>query len=156
MATTQRVRRKKAFHSIAVSVFVNGTEDESKVVTALRLIVPENVRIDRQPVTGHFGNAIVVLKAQTGEAQAIRQVIDAFKNKLPKRDLIQLRRQIPQYLSERCTLVVKFDKQTAARGALKLGTDDPIVVRAKIAAYPARVEIAAEIARDVLNNECIC
>ncbi|MEI7826863.1 MAG: RNA-binding domain-containing protein [Euryarchaeota archaeon] len=156
MATTHRVRRKKAFHSIAVSAFVQGTEDESKVATAFRLIVPENVRIDRQPVTGHFGNAIVVLKAQTGEAQAIRQVIDAIRNKLPKRDLMQLRRQIPQYLSERCTLVVKFNKQTAACGALELGTNDPIVVRARIAAYPARVEIAVEIARDVLNNECIC
>lgn len=152
MATTHHVRRKKAIHSITVSVFVHGTEDESKVVAAFRLIVPENVRIDRQPVTGHFGNAIVILKARTGKAQAIRQVIDAIRNKLPKRDLIQLRGQIPQLLSERRTLVVKFDKQAAARGVLARGKVDPIVVRAKIAAYPARLEIAAEIARDLLNN----
>jgi len=156
MATTHHVRRKKAIHSIAVSVFVHGTEDESEVVAAFRLIVPENVRIDRQPVTGHFGNAIVILKARTGKAQAIRQVIDAIRNKLPKRDLIELRGQIPQHLSERCTLVVKFDKQAAARGVLERGKADPIVVRAKIAAYPARLEVAAEIARDLLNNAYIC
>jgi len=156
MATTHRVRRKKAIHSIAINVFVHATEDESKVLAALHLIVPENVRIDRQPVTGHFGNAIVILKAQTGQAQAIRLIIDAIRNKLSKRDLIQLRGQILQHLSERCTLVVKFDKQAATRGVLELGKDDPIVFRAKIAAYPARRGIAAEIARDVLNHACIC
>ena len=156
MATTNRIRRKKAIHSITFNVFVHATEDESKVLAALRLIVPENVRIDRQPVTGHFGNAIVILKARTGQAQAIRLIIDAIRTKLPKRELIQLREQIPQHLSERCTLVVKFDKQAAARGVLELGKEDPLVVRAKIAAFPARLGIAAEIARDVFNNACIC
>jgi RNA binding exosome subunit len=156
MATTHRVRRKKTIHSIAVNVFVHATEDESKVLAGLRLIVPENVRIDRQPVTGHFGNAIVILKAQTEQAQAIRLIIDAIRNKLPKRDLIRLQGQIPQLLSERCTLVMKFDKQAAVSRVLELGKDDPIVVRAKIAAYPACLGTAAEIARDVLNNACIC
>ena len=156
MATTHRVRRKKTIHSIAVNVFVHATEDESKVLAGLRLIVPENVRIDRQPVTGHFGNAIVILTARTEQAQAIRLIIDAIRNKLPKRDLIRLQGQIPQLLSERCTLVMKFDKQAAVRGVLELRKEDPIVVRAKIAAYPARLETAAEIARDVLNNACIC
>jgi RNA binding exosome subunit len=151
MATTHRVRRKKPIHSLAVNVFVYATEDERKALAAFRLIVPENVRIDRQQVTGHFGNAIVILKSRTEQAQAIRLIIDAIRNKLVKRDLIQLRGQIPQYLSERCTLVVKFDKQAAARGVLELGKDDPIVVRAKIAAYPAHLGPAAEIARDVFE-----
>jgi RNA-binding protein len=152
METTHRARRNKPIHSIAVNVFVHATEDEGKVLTGLRLIVPENIRIDRQPVTGHFGNPIVLLEARTGQAQAIRLIIKTIKNKLPQRDLIQLRGQIPQLLSEKCTLVVKFDKQAAARGVLALGKADPIVVRAKIAAYPARIGVAAEIARDVLND----
>jgi RNA-binding protein len=152
METTHRVRRKKTIHSIAVNVFVHSTEDESKVLAGLRLIVPENVPIDRQPVTGHFGNPIVILKARTGQAQSIHLIINTIKNKLSKRDLKQLRGQIPQLFSERCTLVVKFDKQAAARGVLALGKDDPIVVRAKIAAYPGRIRVAAEIARNALNN----
>ena len=155
MATTHLVRRKKAIHSVTVNVFVRATEDESKVLTAFRLIVPENLLIKRQPVTGHFGNSIIILKARTEQIQAIRLIIHAIVNKLSRRDLTRLREQIPQHLSERCTLVVKFDKQAAARGVLELGEDDPIVVRAKIAAYPARPSIAAEIARDVLNNAYI-
>jgi RNA binding exosome subunit len=155
MATNHRVRRKKAIHSIVVNVFVRATEDESRVLAAFRLIVPENVLIERQPVTGHFGNSIVLLNARTEQAQAIRLIIHAIGNKLSKRDLIRLREEIPQHLSETCTLVVKFDKQAAARGILELGENDPIVVRAKIAAYPARPSIAAEITRDVLNNACI-
>ncbi|HEX7515087.1 MAG TPA: RNA-binding domain-containing protein [archaeon] len=155
MVTTYRVRRKKAIHSITVNVFVRSTEDESKVLAALRLIVPENVLIERQPVTGHFGNSIVILKARTEQAQTIRLIIRAIRNKLSKCEFIRLQEQILQHLSERCTLVVKFNKQAAARGVLELGEDDSIVVRAKIAAYPARPSIAAEIARDVLNNACI-
>jgi RNA binding exosome subunit len=155
MATTHHVRRKKAIHSVTVCVFVLATEDESKVLAAFRLIVPENVLIERQSVTGHFGNSIVILKARTEQAQAIRQIIHAIANKLSNREFIRLREQIPQHLSERCTFVVKFDKQAAARGVLELGEDDPMVVRAKIAAYPARPNIAAEIARDVLNDAYI-
>jgi RNA-binding protein len=155
MATTHRARGKKAIHSVTVNVFVRSTEDESKVLAAFRLIVPENVLIERQPVTGHFGNSIVILKARTEQAQAIRLIIRAIGHKLSKREFIRLREQIPQHLSEKCTLVVKFNKQAAARGVLELGDDDPIVVRTKIAAYPARPSIAAEIARDVLNDACI-
>ncbi|MGZ4863284.1 MAG: RNA-binding domain-containing protein [Halobacteriota archaeon] len=142
---------KKGIHSITVNVFIRSTEDESKVLAAFRVIVPENVLIERQLVKGHFGNSIVILKARTERAREIRLIIRAIRNKLSKREFMRLQEQIPQHLSERCTLVIKFNKQTAAHGVLELGSEDPIVVRAKIAAYPARPSIAAEIARDVLN-----
>jgi RNA binding exosome subunit len=151
-ATTHQLKRKKAIHSVAVSVFIYGTEDESRVFAAIRLIVPENVTVYRQQVAGHFGNAIIILKARIRDAQTIRQVIETIRNKLPKRDRIHFQERIHQHLSEKCTLVMKFDKQSAARGTLTPGEDDPIVVRVKIAAYPARPETAAEIARDLLNN----
>ncbi|MGZ7132597.1 MAG: RNA-binding domain-containing protein, partial [Halobacteriota archaeon] len=67
-------------------------------------------------------------------------------------ELMQLRDEIPQHLSQRCTLVMKFDKQAAACGFLRQGNEDPIVLRAKIAAYPARVETAARITRDLFED----
>jgi RNA-binding protein len=152
MATNDQVQRKKAIHSLSVKVFVYGTEDESRVCKALRLIVPESVQIGRELLTGHFGNSIVVLSARTKKTSTIRAIFDVIKSELSNGDLKELREHILQHLSETCTLVVKFDKQAAAGGVLQLGTSDPIVLRAKIAAYPAHIEGAAQIARDLLNH----
>ena len=156
MPTSDPVQRKKTIHSLTVKVFVYGTEDESRVCQALRLIVPESVQIDREPLTGHFENSIVVLSARTKKTAAIRAVFDTIRNRLSNSDLKELRERILQHLSETCTLVIKFDKQAAAGGVLQLSTKDPIVLRAKIAAYPAHADQAAEIARDLLNHAEVC
>jgi RNA binding exosome subunit len=145
-------RPKKAIHSISVSVFAHATENESKVLAALRLIVPEHLNVDRLSVAGHFGNPMIIRTARTEKASETRHIISAIKKKLPKDQLMQLRDEIPQHLSQRCTLVMKFDKQAAARGFLRQGKEDPIVLRAKIAAYPARVETATRITRDLFND----
>jgi len=143
---------KKAIHSISASVYAHGTEDEDKVLRALRLVVPESVSVNRQLVTGHFGNRILVFTARTEKTREARGIINEIKKKLPKGELNELRDQIAQHLNQECTLVLKFDKQAAARGFLRQGNDDPIVLRAKIAAYPAHVETAAQIARELLDN----
>ena len=145
-------RPKKTIHSISVSVFAHGTENEGKVLAALRLIVPESVSVDRLPVTGHFVNPMVILTARTGKAYETRHVVGAIKQKLPTDELMELREQIPQHLNQRCTLVMKFDKQAAARGFLRQGKEDPIVLRVKIAAYPARVETATRIIRAIFDD----
>jgi hypothetical protein len=152
MATSYPIRRKKVIHSLTVKVFVYGTEDETRVCKAVRLIVPESVQIDREPLTGHFGNSIVILSARTKKTAETRAVFDVIRNQLSSGDLKELRERTLQHLSETCTLVVKFDKQAAAGGVLQLGTKDPIVLRAKIAAYPAHANEAAEIARNLLNH----
>ena len=145
-------RPKKAIHSISVRVFAHGTENESKVLAALRLIVPETVTVDRLQVTGHFGNPMVILTARTEKANDTRHIIDAIKTKLPKGELTELREQIPQHLDQRCTLVLKFDKQAAARGFLRQTKEDPIVLHAKIAAFPARLQNAMQITRDLFDD----
>ena len=137
---------------MSVSVFAHGTESESKVLTALHLIVPEDVGFDHLQVTGHFGNPITILTARITKTNETRHVISAIKEKLPKTELMELREQVPQHVSQRCIFVMKFDKQAAARGSLHLGNEDPIVLRVKIAAYPARADTAVRIARDLLNE----
>jgi RNA binding exosome subunit len=146
------LRPKKAIHSISVRVFAHATENESKVLAALRLIVPEHISVDRLSVVGHFGNPMIILTARTEKASETCHIIGTIKTKLPKDELMELREEIPQHLSQRCTLVMKFDKQAAARGFLRQGKEDPIVLRAKIAAYPARVETATRITRDLFDD----
>ncbi len=144
--------QRKLVHSITVSAFVYATEDEERVQAALRVIVPGEVPLTRQHVTGHFGNPIIVLKAWIKQAPAIRHTLDVINKKLSKSERECLKEEATRYLDNACNLFIRFDKQQAARGILQLGRKDPVLVRLKLAAYPARRETALDIARELWKN----
>ena len=58
-----------------------------------------------------------------------------------------LKTQITERVDEQCALHIRFDKQAAYEGEVKLATTpDTIAVRIKLKAYPARREIAIKVA----------
>ncbi|MGZ7112376.1 MAG: RNA-binding domain-containing protein [Halobacteriota archaeon] len=146
------MQRKKLVHSIVASTLVHATEEEGRVLAALRVIVPSEVRIDKQRATGHFGNPVIILRARMEHAQAIRRTLDMINEKLLESDLEHLKDNASRYLDDNGNLFIRFDKQQAARGLLRLGRKDPILVKLKLAAYPARRETALELARRLWNN----
>ncbi len=150
--SASRVKRSKLIHNLVASTFVHATEDEARVLLALRVVVPKEVPIYKQHTTGHFGNPIVVLRAHVEKAQLIRITLERINEKLAKTDLTQLKESVDRYLDDDCNLFIRFDKQQAARGVLKLGREDPILVKLKLAAYPARREKALNLARRLWNN----
>ncbi len=152
MPAKEPVERKKLVHSIVVSTFVHATEEEGRVLAALRVIVPHDVSIDQQRTTGHFGNPVIILRARMEQAQAVRRTLDMINEKLLKNDSEHLKEYASRYLDDKGNLFIRFDKQQAARGALRLGREDPILVKLKLAAYPARRETALELARRLWND----
>lgn len=152
MPAKEPVQRKKLVHSIVVSTFVHATEEEERVLVALRVIVPSEVPIDQQRATGHFGNPVIILRARMEQAQAVRRTLDMINEKLLKSDSEHLKDNASQYLDDSGNLFIRFDKQQAARGALRLGREDPILVKLKLAAYPARRQTALELARRLWND----
>ena len=152
MPTNSRVQRRKFVHSITVSAFVHATEEDERVLAAMRIVVPSELPIHKQRATGHFGNPIVTLRARIEQARVIRQTLDAVKEKLSPRELNALKQNASQYLDSNCNLFIRFDTQSAARGVLKLGREDPILLKLKLAAYPARRETALELVRKLWND----
>lgn len=155
MPAKDRVQRRKLIHSIVASTFIHATEDEERVLAALRVVVPTEVPITKQHMTGHFGNPIIILKVRIEQAQAIRRTLDSISQKLSKSELAHLKENAARYLDDDCNLFVRFDKQQAARGVLQLGRKDPILVKLKLAAYPARRETALDLARGLWKNAAL-
>lgn len=130
------------FHYIDLRTFCYETEDERRVERAIRELLPEEVAIDREESTGHYGDRILVLSARIERADEIRIVLDRIT---ASPDLDRIRSELPDRIDEDCSLFVRFDKQAAYNGTIRLG--EGIELRAKVEAYPARREAAIENAR---------
>lgn len=114
---------------ITVRVFSHATEDPEKVQTAIRNTLPEqlsaNLTVTKTSVTGHHGNPIVLYEAKLEDKQALPAALEKIGASLSSLDKEQLNAEIKQHIEKR-NLYLRFDKQNAFLGTLKLGTVDPI------------------------------
>ena len=115
---------------IEVRVFSHATEDEEKVISAVRKILPDELSVDagfqKSSLTGHHGNPIISLETRLTDKQALSLVLDRIGKKLSSLDKETLDQEIKLHLEKR-DLYLRFDKQAAAcSGELKLASVDPI------------------------------
>jgi RNA binding exosome subunit len=133
------------FHYVDLRTFSYVTEDDRKVETALRRLLPEEFDLDRAESEGHHGDRIVVLSARVENADDVRTVLDA----LADADLGVVVAELDDRVAEDCSLYCSVDKAGAYRGEVRWG--EGISVRAKVEAYPADRETAVENAREGLE-----
>ncbi len=100
---------------------------------------------------GFHGNPIIIYHATTKSPKAI----EAFWSRVKEAGMLdEILEGLDRRIDEECYLHVRFDKQEAYQGRMKVvNHDDVIVVKAKVAAYPARRERAVEVARSYLHGE---
>ncbi len=114
---------------ITIRVFSHATEDQEKVQTAVRNILPEdlaaNVTFKKTSLTGHHGNPIVLLEAKLEDRKALPTALDKIAFGLNSLDKEQLGSEMKQHIEKR-NLYLRFDKQNAFQGTLKLSPNDPI------------------------------
>ena len=141
------------FSSATLSTFVHATEDESKVLEALKNILPEEVKIERRKLRGHHGNPIIVLSTVIGRRKPLRELWDTIAAKLGAEEFKKLGQIATERLDDECNLYLRFDKQLAYAGKLALtDTGDVIHVKLKVAAYPAKREVAARVVREFVTR----
>ncbi|KAB2944361.1 MAG: hypothetical protein MPEBLZ_00909 [Candidatus Methanoperedens nitroreducens] len=133
-------------HYITFRASVHATESDDRVKTALSLFLFDN-KINETQTEGHFGNPITLLQGQIKGKDCIR-FIDILKSGLPEYELEKLRKERCERVDEECCLHIRFDKQAAFEGKVRLAaTADTITAKIKIRAYPANYEkalVAAE------------
>jgi RNA-binding protein len=114
---------------ITIRVFSHATEDVEKVQTAVRNTLPEALSTDmvfkQTSVTGHHGNPIVLLEAELTDKKTLPAALEKIAASLNSLDKEQLCGEMKQHIEKR-NLYLRFDKQDAYLGKLKLGTNDPI------------------------------
>ena len=134
------------FHYVDLRAFSYETEDEARVEAALRTFLPEEFEVERAESRGHHGDRIVVRSARVERADDVRHVL-AQVGAAPEYDRIF--DELDDRITDNCELVLRFDKQAAFRGEVRLGSG--ITFRAKVEAYPAKREAALANARETLE-----
>jgi len=135
------------FHYVDIRAFSYATEDEKRVESALRSLLPEETAVERAESDGHYGDRIVVLSARVENADDIRHVLGQVAT---VDDIDGIIDELDDRVDDNCSFFLTVDKQAAFEGEIERG--DGITLRAKVEAYPAKRETAIENARGVLSE----
>jgi hypothetical protein len=128
--------------------FIHSTEDEEKVLTALKTASGLD-EYERDITEGHHGNKIEIVEGILKNKKAIKQFFAA----LSKEDLQHMIDTIEQRVDDDCQLFARIDKQKAYQGDLVLTrSDDAISVRGKIMTYPKNRETAVKNITEFLES----
>ncbi|OEC87421.1 MULTISPECIES: RNA-binding protein [Methanobacterium] len=137
-------------HNISYRVFVYGTENEEKVKEAVQTLFP-NSHPQTDTIEGYFKNPVLILHDKISKNREIKNFIHILEE-IDESSKKQLRSELENKMDERGNLFLRFDKQRAYLGDLKIiKHGDAIHVKINIAAYPAKKEKAMEVARDIFG-----
>ena len=140
---------KKPFLGLYARAFCHATEDLDRVKAAVSNAVGEAEVTTKQTV-GHHGNPITIVEAAVEDIGGITN----FFGRLGEESLRTLLSSLESRVDQGCNLFVRVDKQRAYQGALELATgEDVISVRIRVAAFPARCEIAEDLVRGFVTEE---
>ncbi len=129
------------FHYLDLRAFCYVTEDEKRVVAALRHVLDEETPIERAESEGHYGDRILVLSTRVESADGMRSILETIEE-LPQEEYDQLRAERADRVDEDSSFFLTLDKQAAFKGETRLGKG--ITLRGKVEAYPATREHAIE------------
>ena len=141
------------FRAANLSTLAHATEDEQKVLKALRVLLPEEVEVRTGKLKGHYGNPIFIFTSSIKQRRLVRELWVHMTTKLSNGELNMLSRVVPERVDEKCHLHLRFDKQLAYEGELAF-TDggDAIHVQLKVAAYPAKREVATKLVQELIAS----
>jgi RNA binding exosome subunit len=140
------------FSSAVLNVHAHATEDEQRVLDALRVLLPEDIEIQRSKLEGHHGNQIIVFEARINRKALLRELWGRIVARLRADDLENIRRVLPTKFDEACHFYLRFDKQLAYRGELALTEGgDAVRLKLKTVAFPAKREVAIGLVKKFLG-----
>lgn len=123
---------KNVLAYIEIRAFAHATEEEGKVLTAIRNILPQplsaEVSIKKSGLTGHHGNPITLLEVKIKDRNMVKAFLEYLASKLEILDKELLGETVEQHI-DGGTLYLRLDKQSAYTGEYKLCNTDPIHIR---------------------------
>jgi RNA binding exosome subunit len=114
---------------VNIRVFAHATEDQERVMTAVRNTLPldlgENAVFKKTALTGHHGNPITLFEVELADRKTLMSVLEGIGRRLIALDKETLARDMALHL-EKGNLYLRFDKQQAFLGELRFSSNDPI------------------------------
>ena len=137
-------------HNTSYRVFVYGTENEEKVKEAVKTLFP-NSHPETDTTEGYFKNSVLILHDKLTKKREIKEFVEILKQ-IDDASKKRLLNELENKMDEKGNLFLRFDKQRAYLGDLKIiEHGDAIHVKIKIAAYPAKKENAIKLARETFG-----
>jgi len=135
---------------VDVSCFAHATEDETKVLHAVRRLLPpmciESISFMKSKAQGHHGNPIVTFEAKIKEKSIVKAVVETLASNLNPMDKETLMNEVSMHV-EKGSFYLRLDKQAAFEGEFRLAQADPIRVRLRF--KKNRLEDIVEICREI-------
>ena len=139
--------------SAELSVIAHATEDVEKVCQAARNILPVELRgkitLTRTPLTGHHGNPITSLKAALTDRNMTERLIKDLVLRLSSLDRTFLSDNLDQCIDHEGNLYLRFDKQSAYQGEIRLRQDDPIRMKLRFHGKRCTTESVRRVCREM-------
>ena len=114
---------------VNIRVFAHATEDQERVLTAVRNTLPEELWesavFKKTGLTGHHGNPITLVEVELADKEKLMAMLQKIGNSLTSLDRETLNAEMPLHL-EKGNLYLRFDKQQAFLGHLRFSSNDPV------------------------------
>jgi RNA binding exosome subunit len=135
---------------VDISCFAHATEDERKVLDAVRRLLPqvfaESVVFTKTKAQGHHGNLIIVFETKIKDKETVKAVVENIAANLTPLDKETLLNEVERHV-EKGNFYVRLDKQAAFQGSFRLAVVDPIRVRLRL--KKSRFEDVVKICREI-------
>lgn len=138
---------KKLAHSLSVRIHCFETEDESKVLEALKTVT--DLEPERKTTDEYLGSRIKVFTAKTDKWSEIRAFLEDLKQNMSSEDLERIKKAIDRRFDSEGTFLLKLSKDKAVKGEIALG--EGIGVRIKFVSFPFTLEGAKKSAIEALG-----
>lgn len=137
-------------HNLSYRAFVYGTESEDKVREAISTLLP-SAQAEKEITEGYYKNQVIILSGKITRKREIKSFLEKLQSLKPSNKK-KISNQLENRMDERGNLFLRFDKQHAYLGDLVLiEHGDAIHIKLKIAAYPAKKEVALKVAQEIFE-----
>ncbi len=119
---------------VEIEAYAHATEDPSKVEEAVRNLLLETVRdrikLEKTTLRGHYGNPIIVYRGSVENVS--EELLLSLIRRMSPEDRASLKTSLDAHLGKHNVLYLRFNKQEAYLGRLKLDQIDAICLRLKL------------------------
>lgn len=142
-------RMPGAFHWMRIQEFCYATEDEERVGEAFGALVGEEAEVDVDISEGEHGNRMQIFQCRLTRQKEYKDLFARLGDGI----VSQILDEVEDRVDEDGMLYFRLDKQKAVQGTWELThTGDSIAVTGKVAANPAKREVAVQVMRDFLGS----
>jgi len=121
--------KKIAVTGVEVSVYAHATEDERRVKEAVMNMIPIEARessLKMQRMTGHHGDPILLMTMRIKNRKKAKVIFHNLVRLMSAMEHFSPIEDTGDRIDEKGNLYMRFDKQIAYRGRVKLNNVDPI------------------------------